>query len=55
MRPQREKCPMTALGLSNQREVEYGAAFALALAGDYARSQTVADDLESRFPEGPLL
>jgi eukaryotic-like serine/threonine-protein kinase len=41
----------TALGLSNQREVEYGAAFALALAGDDVGTQTLADDLESRFPE----
>jgi eukaryotic-like serine/threonine-protein kinase len=41
----------TALGLSNQREVEYGAAFALALAGDNVGTQTLADHLESRFPE----
>ena len=31
--------------------MQYGAAFALALAGDYAESQTLADDLENRFPE----
>jgi hypothetical protein len=31
--------------------VQYGAAFALVLAGDYAQSQALADDLESRFPE----
>jgi DNA-binding winged helix-turn-helix (wHTH) protein/tetratricopeptide (TPR) repeat protein len=42
---------VTALGLSNQREVEYGAAFALALAGDNVGTQTLADDLQSRFPE----
>jgi DNA-binding winged helix-turn-helix (wHTH) protein/tetratricopeptide (TPR) repeat protein len=41
----------TALRLSNQREVQYGAAFALALAGDIARTQTLADDLQNRFPE----
>jgi eukaryotic-like serine/threonine-protein kinase len=41
----------TALGLSNQREVEYGAAFALALAGDNVGIQRLADHLESRFPE----
>jgi tetratricopeptide (TPR) repeat protein len=40
-----------ALADSNDREVEYGAAFALALAGDEARSQFLADDLEKRFPE----
>jgi tetratricopeptide (TPR) repeat protein len=41
----------TALSLSNQREVQYGAAFALALVGDYARSTALANDLENRFPE----
>ena len=40
-----------ALADSNDREVEYGAAFALALAGDEARSQFLADDLEKRFSE----
>jgi hypothetical protein len=46
-----KKSATSALVLSNQREVEYGAAFALALAGDYAESKTLADDLEKRFPE----
>jgi predicted Zn-dependent protease len=40
-----------AISLSNQREVQYGAAFALALVGDYARSTALANDLEDRFPE----
>ena len=40
-----------ALELSQDREVEYGAAFALALAGDSSRAQTLANDLERRFPE----
>jgi DNA-binding winged helix-turn-helix (wHTH) protein/tetratricopeptide (TPR) repeat protein len=40
-----------ALALSNDRGVEYGAAFALALAGDWPRSQQLADDLNRRFPE----
>jgi eukaryotic-like serine/threonine-protein kinase len=40
-----------ALELSKDREVEYGTAFALALAGDTSQSQTLADDLEKRFPE----
>ena len=31
--------------------MEYGAAFALALSGDSARSQTLANDLEKRFLE----
>jgi tetratricopeptide (TPR) repeat protein len=42
---------MAALELSKGREVEYGTAFALALSGDSSRSQTLANDLESRFPE----
>ena len=41
----------SALELSKSREVEYGAAFALALAGDSGRSQELANDLERRFPE----
>jgi tetratricopeptide (TPR) repeat protein len=42
---------MAAHELSKTREVEYGAAFALALSGDSAESQTLANDLEKRFPE----
>jgi hypothetical protein len=40
-----------ALDLAKSREVEYGAAFALALAGDSSEPQTLASDLEKRFPE----
>lgn len=40
-----------ALALSNDRGVEYGAALTLALAGDSARAQALADDLAKRFPE----
>ena len=40
-----------ALELSKGRDVEYAAAFALAVAGDSARAQTLASDLEKRFPE----
>jgi hypothetical protein len=40
-----------ALDLSKNREVEYAAAFALALTGDDPRSEAVANDLERRFPE----
>ena len=40
-----------ALELSRGRDVEYGAAFALALAGDLAGSQALAGDLKKRFPE----
>jgi tetratricopeptide (TPR) repeat protein len=40
-----------ALELSTSRDVEYGAAFALAVSGDDAASQVLARDLEKRFPE----
>jgi hypothetical protein len=42
---------MASLALSRGRDVEYGAAFALALLGDSPRSQATADDMEKRFPE----
>jgi tetratricopeptide (TPR) repeat protein len=42
---------MAALAFSRDREVEYGAAFALALAKDSSRSEALADDLAKRFPE----
>jgi eukaryotic-like serine/threonine-protein kinase len=44
-----------ALELSKSRDVEYGAAFALALSGDSSRSQTLADDLSRRFPEDTIV
>ncbi len=40
-----------ALMMSTGRDVEYGAAFALALVGDTARPLALAADLEKRFPE----
>jgi hypothetical protein len=40
-----------ALTLSTGRDVEYVAAFALALAGESARARVLADDLDKRFPE----
>ncbi|MBV9342735.1 MAG: tetratricopeptide repeat protein, partial [Acidobacteria bacterium] len=40
-----------ALRLSQDREVAYGAAVALALAGDYSKSRAKADELDRRFPE----
>jgi tetratricopeptide (TPR) repeat protein/predicted Ser/Thr protein kinase len=40
-----------ALEVSKGRDVVYGAAFALALAGDFSRAQGLARDLEKRFPE----
>ncbi len=46
-----KRMALEALELSNGRDVEYGAAFALALAADSGRSQALANDLEKRFPE----
>jgi eukaryotic-like serine/threonine-protein kinase len=42
---------MSALLQSKDREVEYGAAFSLALSGDSGRSHMLANDLERRYPE----
>ncbi len=41
----------SALDLAKGRDVEYAAAFALALSGDSAGSQRLAEDLAKRFPE----
>ncbi len=49
--PEARKRAIAALQLSNDREVEYGAALALALSGDFDRAQVLAGDLERRFPE----
>ena len=40
-----------ALRISRGRDVVYGAAFALALTGEMAEAQTLADELAKRFPE----
>jgi TolA-binding protein len=42
---------MAVLQLSTGRDAEYGAAFALALAGDASQAERLAKDLETRFPE----
>jgi serine/threonine protein kinase len=44
-----------ALVLSNGRGVQFGAALALAFAGDAVRAQTLADDLNKRFPEHTIV
>lgn len=44
-----------ALGLSTGREVEFGAAFALATIGDSARSEALAGEMERRFPQDTLV
>ena len=46
-----KKSAMAALEFAKNREVEYGAAFALALSADSQQAQALADDLERRFPE----
>jgi tetratricopeptide (TPR) repeat protein len=44
-----------ALRLSTGQDVQYAAALALALAGDAARAQALADDLSKRFPEDTIV
>jgi Tfp pilus assembly protein PilF len=40
-----------ALAVSTDRDVEYGAAFALAISGESSQSGALARDLETRFPD----
>ena len=40
-----------ALALAGNREVNYGAALALALSGDSAQAEKLANDMEKRYPE----
>ena len=40
-----------ALAISTGRDVQYGAALALALAGDTSRAQELADEMGKQFPE----
>ncbi len=49
--PAARRSAMAVLNLSKGRDVEYGAAFALGMAGDSSHSQEFAKDLEKRFPE----
>lgn len=49
--PVARRSAAAVLEVSRGRDVEYGAAFALALSGDSSGSQALADDLERRFPE----
>ena len=50
-RDQAKERARAALELGKGRDVEYAAAFALALSGDASGSQSLADDLAKRFPE----
>jgi eukaryotic-like serine/threonine-protein kinase len=49
--PTAKPAAMAALALAKNREVQYGAALALAMAGDSSQAQTLANDLERSFPE----
>jgi serine/threonine protein kinase/tetratricopeptide (TPR) repeat protein len=44
-----------ALGFATGRDVQYGAALALAMAGDAARARALEDDLAKRFPEDTVV
>ena len=46
---------VTALGMSNGRDVTYAGAFALALAGDITRSESLANDLARQYPRDTLV
>jgi eukaryotic-like serine/threonine-protein kinase len=49
--PEARTRAMAALQISNDREVEYGTAFALASSGNFSQAQTLADDMARGFPE----
>lgn len=53
--PNAERLAKDALNLSSGRDVEYGAAFALALAGNPVESQRIAADLGKRYPEDTVV
>ncbi len=44
-----------ALGMSNSRDAVYGAAVALALSKNDSQAQSLADDLDRRYPEDTLI
>jgi hypothetical protein len=46
-----QRLATAALQRSKGRDVQHGAAFALALAGDTSQSQALAADLDKRYPE----
>jgi tetratricopeptide (TPR) repeat protein len=49
--PTAKPAAMAALALAKNREVQYGAALALAIAGDSSQAQALTNDLERSFPE----
>jgi outer membrane protein assembly factor BamD (BamD/ComL family) len=46
---------LAAVALSKDREVEYCAAYAMAVSGETAQAQAMADDLARRFPENTVV
>jgi DNA-binding winged helix-turn-helix (wHTH) protein/tetratricopeptide (TPR) repeat protein len=46
---------LAAFALSKDREVEYCAAYAMALSGETSQAQRMADDLARRFPENTVV
>jgi eukaryotic-like serine/threonine-protein kinase len=46
---------LAAFALSKDREVEYCAAYAMALSGETSQAQGMADDLARRFPENTVV
>jgi eukaryotic-like serine/threonine-protein kinase len=46
---------LAALALSKDREVEYCAAYAMALSGEVSQAQRMADDLARRFPQNTVV
>src|SRR5581483_10309175 len=49
--PAAAQSAIEAVATSRERYVQYGAAFALALAGDSSRSERLSHELETRFSE----
>ena len=49
--PAARPAAIAALALAKNREVQYGAAVALAIAGDSSQAQALSNDLERSFPE----
>ena len=49
--PAAKPAAMAALALAKNREVQYGAALALAMSGNSSQAQVLANDLEHDFPE----
>ena len=49
--PEARNLAEAGLHISNDREVEYGAAFAFVLSGETEKAERLANDLQKRFPE----